>query len=151
MVLWKRCERSAGKSIGIRRIRYSSCSSRHFWCISLRSIPPCSSRVVLRYRKCMPSIRVWFTRCHAPTSKILENDWKLRFSANCRDELPVGVRKQSLRTLCRRPNRRKLTFLSAMLLLRNRMGLFKYVPIWEMRKPGARNRLSASGYATYQR
>lgn len=136
MVLWKRCERSAGKSIGIRRIRYSSCSSRHFWCISLRSIPPCSSRVVLRCRKCMPSIRVWFTRCHAPTSKILENDWKLRFSANCRDELPVGVRKQSLRTLCRRPNRRKLTFLSAMLLLRNRMGLFKCVPIWEMRKPG---------------
>ncbi len=98
--------------------------------------PPCSSRVVLRCRKCMPSIRVWFTRCHAPTSKILENDWKLRFSANCRDELPVGVRKQSLRTLCRRPNRRKLTFLSAMLLLRNRMGLFKCVPIWEMRKPG---------------
>ena len=92
--------------------------------------------VVLRCRKCMPSIRVWFTRCHAPTSKILENDWKLRFSANCRDELPVGVRKQSLRTLCRRPNRRKLTFLSAMLLLRNRMGLFKCVPIWEMRKPG---------------
>lgn len=85
--------------------------------------------------KCMLSIRVWFTRCHAPTSKILENDWKLRFSANCSDGLSAGVRKQSLRTLCRRPNRRKLTFLSAMLLLRNRMGLFKCVPIWEMRKP----------------
>ena len=69
------------------------------------------------------------------TSKISENDWKLRFSANCSDGLSAGVRKQSLRTLCRRPNRRKLTFLSAMLLLRNRMGLFKCVPIWEMRKP----------------
>ena len=31
-----------------------------------------------------------------------------------------------------------MTFLSAMLLLRNRMGLFKCVPIWEMRKSRAR-------------
>ena len=124
------------KSIGIRRIRYSSCSSRHFWCISLRSIPPCSSRIVLRCRKCMPSIRVWFTRCHAPTSKILEK--RLETAIFCELQRRTSGRRTETITsyTMPTPNRRKLTFLSAMLLLRNRMGLFKCVPIWEMRKPG---------------